>query len=497
MAASGSNVVRELFIAFGFAVDDAKLKKADSAIQRLKLHAEQAQRGFGNMRSGFMGLTSLGFGLAKAIGLGAGGAAGAMFGLAKSFADAADEIDEASQRTGIASLRLQALQAAARLGGSSAEDLEVGIKKLSTTMADAKAGNKTAVAAFKELGVKATDARGKLRPVDEVMLDISDAFQRMPNGARKADLAVTAFGRSGTKMIPMLNGGRRGIEDMTAELVKTGAAFTEADKAAGDEFDRTMGMLGLTLQGLKISIGRELLPIVIDVIKQFRAWVETNREWIKLKAREVIEKLAEILPKLWQWVKDTTEEVQKFIEKMGGFEGIVDKAKMVLEAIVAIKLAQILLGVGQLVTSLISAVGLVASLSGGLALLAALAVAIPITLFIVNWDEIKALPGEIWDLFEDVIPGMLSREQKPSVGDVRASAQRAQGRANAITFGDLPTTSTGRPSAGNTSTINAPTTVNVNVTSPAGGTSTEQAQNIGREVRKASVQALREAMVNH
>ena len=67
-------------------------------------------------------------------------------------------------------------------------------------------GTGPAADAFGRLGVSVTDANGKVRETDQVMLDLADKFQQMPDGTEKAALASQIFGeRLGSELIPMLN----------------------------------------------------------------------------------------------------------------------------------------------------------------------------------------------------------------------------------------------------------------------------------------------------
>ncbi|PLU75843.1 hypothetical protein BMJ22_21050, partial [Sinorhizobium medicae] len=91
---------------------------------------------------------------------------------------------------------LSRLKYAADLSGVSIEGVANGFKKLSTNMADAAGGNKTAAEVFTQLGVAATNADGSLRSSSAVLLDVADKFAAMEDGAQKTALAVQLFGRS-------------------------------------------------------------------------------------------------------------------------------------------------------------------------------------------------------------------------------------------------------------------------------------------------------------
>ena len=126
--------------------------------------------------------------------------------------------------------------------------------------------------AFQELGVSITDAQGKLRGTDAVMLDIADRFNNMADGSNKAALASTIFGtRIGSELIPLLNSGGDAVRNM-------GTALTQdfADKAAAfndrlENMQEKFGDLALRLTEALLPALESLAGIVEGAMKAFNA----------------------------------------------------------------------------------------------------------------------------------------------------------------------------------------------------------------------------------
>src|SRR5207237_10783621 len=57
--------------------------------------------------------------------------------------------------------------------------------------------------AFQQLGVSIYESNGQLRGESDVMMQVADAFKKMPDGAEKAGLAMKLFGKSGADLIPL------------------------------------------------------------------------------------------------------------------------------------------------------------------------------------------------------------------------------------------------------------------------------------------------------
>lgn len=169
----------------------------------------------------------------------------------KSSIDAAAELDDLSQKTGIAVESLSRLQYAAGLEG--VEDLGASLAKLSKTIA-------TDAEMFEVLGVEIEDANGNLRTTEDVLLDLADLFAKSADGTRKAALAQELFGKSGAALIPFLNKGRDGIKELTAEADRLGITISSETAKAADDFNNSMFRLKSGIKGAINEITEGLLP---------------------------------------------------------------------------------------------------------------------------------------------------------------------------------------------------------------------------------------------
>lgn len=207
----------------------------------------------GKVSGGFKGLVGAAGGLSNMLGslvplaTGAGLAA-----MAKGAIDAADNMNDLSQKTGVSVESLSKFQQAANASGTSIEGVGAAMIKLNKGLA---AGTGPAADALKALGLSATDASGKLKTTDAVMLEVADKFKAMPDGANKTALALQLFGKAGADMIPLLNGGSKAITDLSATM--TG----EFAKGADNLNDKLAALQGKMLQ-LGVTIGTALMPVL-------------------------------------------------------------------------------------------------------------------------------------------------------------------------------------------------------------------------------------------
>lgn len=200
-----------------------------------------------------------------------GAALGAAFAGAslKGAIDMGDQLDDLSEKTGIAVKDLSELRYAGEVTGTPIEALATGVKKLSTTMYEAAGGGKEQAAIFKALGIEVKTASGALRGSDEVLGDIADAFAGFNDGPEKAALAVKIFGKAGADMIPLLNQGSAGIKELRQEAKQLGA--TIGDDAARNfaAFNDNLKKLELYSEGAKNTIANELVPTLNTIAEAF------------------------------------------------------------------------------------------------------------------------------------------------------------------------------------------------------------------------------------
>ncbi len=183
------------------------------------------------------------------------GAVAGLTAIAKGSIDAADNLNDMSQRTGVAVESLSRFGQAAQDSGSSIEGVAKGMGQLAKRITDPSSA---ASKALSGIGVATRDAQGKVRSLDAVMLEISDRFAKMPDGAEKSALAMQLFGKSGVELIPMLNQGRAALEQYQATI--------SGDMAkSADEFNDSLNAIGRSLSGPFNEAVTALLPAITSI----------------------------------------------------------------------------------------------------------------------------------------------------------------------------------------------------------------------------------------
>lgn len=256
-----------------------------------------------NQASGLSGAFGKLGGMAKNAGVAMAGLGAAAVGglavLGKRAIDSADNLNDLSQRTGVGVEALSKFGAAAEDSGSSLDEVAKAMGKLAKGIVDPASKTNEAL---RSIGISSVDARGKIRSVDEIMLDLADKFAKLPDGAEKTALAMQIFGKSGADLIPMLNGGREAISQYSATVT------TEMAQAA-DQFNDAINMIMRELAGPFNQAITAALPYITQLAQQLGAALPGAIQ----AAIPVISGFLAILGQIGQWFATLTPQQQGFV----------------------------------------------------------------------------------------------------------------------------------------------------------------------------------------
>jgi hypothetical protein len=291
-------VLRELFVRLGLQTDDAAFAKTESKIGALKA-----------------GLAGLG------VALTAGAVYHGIKGLIHSTYQAGWEAQRTAERVGVSTDALQELREAADDVGISHGAVEQGLRFLARNSVQAARGAGDLRSAFQRVGVSVTDGAGKIRGADAVLMDLADAFARMPEAERPAE-AMRLLGRSGGELVPLLIKGTAGLEEMRKAARDAGLVLGKDVLDATTDYHDALDALQDTVKGLRYSIGGPLLKEATRLLRVFQKWIEQNRELLRqrivalvqglMRAFEslvhVLEAAIEGAMALWRWLGEVARE---------------------------------------------------------------------------------------------------------------------------------------------------------------------------------------------
>lgn len=203
---------------------------------------------------------------------------GVLLAVAKSTANFGEEALKGAQKAGQTVETFTALSYAAKLADIDQQQLIVGLKSLSQNMAEAARHTGDGEALFLRLGISAVDASGKLRPTEQVLLDLADVFARSSDGAGKTEAAVKLFGKAGLELVPFLNQGKSGITALMEEARRLGVVLSKEDAEAANAFNDAIKRLESANRGLTLQLGSAMLPAMTDALEGFTKLIAKVKE---------------------------------------------------------------------------------------------------------------------------------------------------------------------------------------------------------------------------
>jgi hypothetical protein len=261
-------LVTELYAQLGFQFDKAAFSQAQAA------------------------LSGIHFGLAKIAAVAVGAAVG--FGaMVTSMVNQGKEIENTSQALGLSTDQLQDWRNAARFAGVEANAFVVGIRHLSNMVHEARLGNAQAAYSLMLIGAHGKDANA-------AMMAMADTVSKMPDGMEKTARVNMVFGaRMGSKLIPILNLGRKGIQEYMDAARDLGATLSRDTIRKADEAYLSQARLKMAFEGLRNTL---IGPFLTSVNK----WRDALTQWIKLHRQVIASGFKEFMDKLGKTLKGTS-----------------------------------------------------------------------------------------------------------------------------------------------------------------------------------------------
>ncbi len=177
------------------------------------------------------------------------------------------QVERTSQQLGISTEAVGELNSAAKFSDTSLENMRNSMARFDLIAQEAATGTGNGAAAFKTLGISVRDSSGAIKDSQALFAEISEKFKETADNGNKTAIAMALFGRQGKDLIPILNKGAEGMEEMRAVAERTGTLFSEGLVDALHETHDKIVELDLAQTGLKNTLFTALKP-AIDLVEQ-------------------------------------------------------------------------------------------------------------------------------------------------------------------------------------------------------------------------------------
>lgn len=194
-----------------------------------------------------------------------------LFKLANDAAHANMEVSKLSGQLGMATASITDWQNAAGAFGGSAQGMTASLTGIKQAMNGlVMFGDASMLPYFNALGVSVVDNAGKVRKLDDVMLDLADSFQKMPK-----EQAYTIGKKMGFDdgTINALISGRKELQEIL-DIQKRMYHSDGKAIARSRELTKQQAILSAHWQSMKQLVGDALTPILLTLIKVVNSFFE-------------------------------------------------------------------------------------------------------------------------------------------------------------------------------------------------------------------------------
>ena len=195
------------------------------------------------------------------------------------FASFGDAVNKMSARTGLSAKSVSALGFAAEQSGTDMETLEKGFQGLARFSLNAERGLSTATDSMDDLGFSLADLQGK-SPEDQFKV-IADKLAAVEDPGRKAALAMSIFGKSGAKLLPLLSSGAAGISALQAEAERLGITLSDEDAQAAADLTDAMNRMKRAMAAAWMNGGAALAEGMIKITNRMASLATLASNYIK------------------------------------------------------------------------------------------------------------------------------------------------------------------------------------------------------------------------
>lgn len=287
--------IRELLTVFGIKTDQKKLDKfgasVDGAKSKLKSMAAAAVTAFAALVSAQQAVNFVKF--------------------FNETAKAAEEVALLADALGVARDTFQEVDAAVKVLGGDTNDTSDLFTTLNDRAQDAAGGLQSMADDFKLIGINAKDLKGL--KVEQVFDLVAQKARETQDESKVAAFAVRTLGDDlGRKLLPALRDGATSFDELRRQAREAGLVFDNQQIEAFRRYRETLRSLDLTMQGIKGTIAVAFVPFFQKATTEVETFVRSNREFIALKLRDVIDFIArrvEVLRRVFNELNDGFERL--------------------------------------------------------------------------------------------------------------------------------------------------------------------------------------------
>lgn len=352
----------------------ATLEKINTRIARLQAPVRRVQAAFGRfaslsglnrLKNGFVGLGREALGAFRYIGqivpvMGMLTSAASLAGMARlvsAWGQLGTNLRATAGSMGMAPQRLQAMQNAAKLSGSSAEAMTGALKTLSTTRWNALNNmDPQAAAQFSAIGLDLRKFQNEAP--DKFFNRVAHAIRGLRDPVARTVAATTLLGSSAEQMQSIW----QETDEQWQKDLETGRkhAYMTKDMAdRADQYRRSQESLNESVHHFADSVADAASPALVDLNNFLEDLIDRNRDWIAQDIGRYVQQFSYWFrnggwDQIKAGIKGVEDTVTGVVDKLGGWKSA---GRIALGAIAAIYAMPVISGLLMLAATILSVAG--------------------------------------------------------------------------------------------------------------------------------------------
>ena len=237
------------------------------------------------------------------VGITSAASLGGVAELSRRWAEAGNQISKTSGALNVPVSRLSALRGAARLAGSSADALDSSLKGLGDALATAQNKGGPLVPLLTKFGIAFPKVGEVARTGADALGDVAEAVTSL----KDPHAQLNFLGQLGISddLLPLLNKGRKGLDDYLATAQRTGGVMTAEMAENAKKMNASWVELAEAIEGVGNRIVNSWSGTATKIIDSTSHWIENNKTLADSYGKDASEALAAMAllaarkPALW------------------------------------------------------------------------------------------------------------------------------------------------------------------------------------------------------
>jgi hypothetical protein len=212
------------------------------------------------------------------------------------FAELSQSIDrfaKLSQETGVAIETLSGIAQTIGFAGASAENFEMGLRRLNSMLGQASSGMGEGEKIFKDAGITIRNTNGEIKSTEEVLFLAAERIKGAGSAADQAAVAARIFGEeAGPKMVNALRGGEAGLRKFIEQAQFLGVVFSAEQAARVEAMNDAFARLGLAIRGIFGNIFVTIAGDIQNLVDATTSLITTFRDDIVRIASDAFQRFS-------------------------------------------------------------------------------------------------------------------------------------------------------------------------------------------------------------